>query len=95
MDKIIVDCTSGSVQIVPLTPDELAAIPSAAQTPIDLLNKLDAENQLTQRNLRQMLMLTTEAFKQLSGGALDLSVIPGVAKAYEVEAQAEALRAQL
>ena len=95
MDKIIVDCTSGSVQIVPLTPDELAAIPSADPTPIDLLNKLDADNQLTQRNLRQMLMLTTEAFKQLSGGALDLSVIPGVAKAYEVEAQAEALRAQL
>lgn len=30
-----------------------AAIPSAAPTPIDLLNKLDADNQLTQRNLRE------------------------------------------
>ena len=95
MDKIIVDCTSGSVQVVPLTPDELAAIPSAAPTPIDLLNKLDADNQLTQRNLRETVMLMTEAFKTVTGGAVDLSQIPGVAKVYEVEAQAAVLRAQL
>ena len=95
MDKIIVDCTSGSVQVVPLTPDELAAIPSAAPTPIDLLNKLDADNTLTQRNLRETVMLMTEAFKTVTNGAVDLSAIPGVAKVYEVEAQAEALRAQL
>lgn len=95
MDKIIVDCTSGSVQVVPLTPDELAAIPSAAPTPIDLLNKLDADNQLTQRNLRETIMLMNEAFKTISGGALDLGQIPGVAQVYAVEAQAEALRAQL
>jgi hypothetical protein len=95
MDKIIVDCTSGSVQVVPLTPDELAAIPSAAPTPIDLLNKLDADNQLTQRNLRETIMLMNEAFKTISGGALDLGQIPGVAQVYAVEAEAAALRAQL
>ena len=98
MVKTEVNCATGEVSEVPLNAAEIAAIEAyAAQTPSpqDLLTKLDADNALTQRNLRQMLMLTAEAFKQLSGGALDLSVIPGVAKAYEVEAQADALRAQL
>lgn len=40
-------------------------------------------------------MLMNEAFKMVSNNAVDLSNIPGVAKVYEVEAQAEALRAQL
>ena len=95
MDKIIVDCTSGSVQVVPLTPDELAAIPSAAPTPIDLLNKLDADNTLTQRNLRETIMLMNEAFKLVSSNSVDLSNIPGVAQVYAVEAQAAVLRGQL
>lgn len=64
-------------------------------TPQDLLNKLDADNALTQRNLRETVMLMAEAFKTISGGALNLSQIPGVAKVYEVEAQAAVLRAQL
>lgn len=64
-------------------------------TPQDLLNKLDADNTLTQRNLRETVMLMAEAFKQVTNGVVDLSTIPGVAKVYEVEAQAEALRAQL
>ena len=69
--------------------------PETAPTTQDLLNKLDADNTLTQRNLRNTIMLMNEAFKQISGGALDLSTIPGVAKVYEVETQAEALRSQL
>jgi hypothetical protein len=69
--------------------------PVHGETVADKLGKLDAENQLTQRNLRETVMLMAEAFKTLSQGALDLSNIPGVAKVYEVEAQAQALRAQL
>ena len=59
------------------------------------LAELDAANALTQRNLRETVMLMAEAFKQISGGAVDLSAIPGVAQVYAVEAEAEALRAQL
>ena len=83
---------------VPVSAEEVEAIRAAsipAQTPIDLLNKLDAENQLTQRNLRETIMLMNEAFKMVSNNAVDLSNIPGVAQVYAVEAQAEALRAQL
>lgn len=64
-------------------------------TPRDLLAKLDAENALTQRNLRETILLMAEAFKVVSNNAVDLSQIPGVAKVAEVEAQAAALRAQL
>lgn len=69
--------------------------PLIVPTPIELLVKLDAENQLTQRNLRETVMLMAEAFKTVTNGAVDLSQIPGVQKVYEVEAQAQALRAQL
>ena len=72
--------------------------PATPETPITVaeqLAQLDADNALTQRNLRNTIMLMNEAFKTLSNGALDLSAIPGVAKVYEVEAQAEALRGQL
>lgn len=77
--------------------EDAPVIPPPAHPPTvqDLLNKLDADNQLTQRNLRETVMLMTEAFKTVTNGAVDLSAIPGVAKVYEVEAQAEALRAQL
>lgn len=68
---------------------------SVEPTPQDRLNKLDEDNALTQRNLRETVMLMAEAFKTISGGALDLSQIPGVQKVYAVEAEAKALREQL
>ena len=83
---------------IAITEEEAESIRAAsvpAQTPKDLLNKLDSENALTQRNLRETIMLMNEAFKTISSGALDLGQIPGVAQVYAVEAQAEALRAQL
>ena len=88
-----------------VTPEQRATVlsvvaahnPNGQQTPTarEQLENLDAANTLTQRNLRETVMLMTEAFKALSGGTVDLSAIPGVAKVYEVEAQAAALRAQL
>jgi len=59
------------------------------------LIKLETENQITQRRLRETIMLITEAFKQITGDALDLSQIPGVAQVYAVEARAAQLRAEL
>ena len=71
--------------------------PATAPLPTtqDLLIKLDADNPFTQRNLRETVMLMAESFKLISNNAVDLSTIPGVAKVYEVEAEAAALRAQL
>ena len=82
---------------VPITPEEAQAFRPVPPPPTtqDLLNKLDADNALTQRNLRETVMLMAEAFKLISNNAVDLSTIPGVAKVYEVEAEAAALRAQL
>ena len=80
---------------VPVSAEEVEAIRAAsipAPTPIDLLNKLDADNQLTQRNLRETIMLMSEAFKSLTSGQLDLSLIPGVAKVYAIEAKAQEYR---
>jgi len=71
------------------------AAPPVPPTVIEQLAKLDADNTLTQRNLRETVMLMAEAFKQVTNGAVDLSAIPGVAKVYAVEAEAAALRAQL
>ena len=76
------------------TPEEVSAWQSAHVTK-DLLAKLDAENTLSQRNLRETILLMSEAFKQLSNGALDLSVIPGVKRVKDVESQAAVLRSQL
>ncbi len=82
---------------VPITPEEAEALRPVPPPPTtqDLLNKLDADNTLTQRNLRETIMLMNEAFKLVSSNSVDLSAIPGVAKVYEVEAEAAALRAQL
>ena len=85
---------------VEITQDELDLIigsrsVSNAGTAAYKLAALDAANALTQRNLRETVMLMSEAFKQITGGAVNLTSIPGVAKVYEVEAQAAALRAQL
>ena len=70
------------------------ALPSGP-TIQDQLAQLDAANTLTQRNLRETVMLMAEAFKTVTNGAVDLSTIPGVAKVYAVEAEAAALRSQL
>ena len=75
--------------------DDAPAAPVVPPTPQDLLNKLDADNTLTQRNLRETIMLMNEAFKLVSNNSVDLSAIPGVAKVYAVEAEAAALRVQL
>lgn len=82
---------------VPITPEEAEALRPVPPPPTtqDLLNKLDADNTLTQRNLRETVMLMNEAFKMVSNNAVDLSNIPGVAQVYAVEAQAEVLRGQL
>ena len=78
---------------LPYTIEE--AEPTIAVGPKELLAKLDADNALTQRNLRETVMLMAEAFKVVSNNAVDLSTIPGVAKVYDVEQEAAALRAQL
>jgi hypothetical protein len=85
---------AGSIAI---TDDEAEALRPKPPEPTakDLLEKLDAENALTQRNLRETVMLMAEAFKTVTNGQVDLTTIPGVAKVYEVEAQAAALREQL
>ena len=57
------------------------------------LARLDSDNALTQRNLRDFIMLTAAAIK--AGQPVDLTQIPGVAKVVAVEAQAAALRAKL
>jgi len=82
---------------VPITDEEAEALRPVPPPPTtqDLLNKLDADNQLTQRNLRETVMLMAEAFKMVSNNAVDLSNIPGVAQVYAVEAEAAVLRGQL
>lgn len=84
----------GSVQITEAEADALRPVPPPP-TVAQQLAQLDAENTLTQRNLRETVMLMAEAFKQVTNGAVDLSNIPGVANVYSVEAEAAALRAQL
>lgn len=85
---------AGCVQITAEEAEALRPVPHPP-TPQDLLNKLDADNTLTQRNLRETIMLMNEAFKLVSSNSVDLSAIPGVAQVYAVEAQAEVLRGQL
>jgi len=81
---------------VPITEQEAEALRQPTPpTPLELLAKLDADNTLTQRTLRETIMLMAEAFKVATNGAVDLSQIRGVQMVYAVEAEAEALRAQL
>jgi aryl-alcohol dehydrogenase-like predicted oxidoreductase len=75
--------------------EDAPATPAPAQTPAEQLAALDAQNALTQRKLRETVMLMAEAFKTITNGQVDLSAIPGVAKVYQVESEAEALRALL
>jgi hypothetical protein len=84
---------TGSVLI---TDEEVEALrPVYTLSVADKLNQLNAEHTLTNRNLCETIMRMAEAFKQVTGGLVDLSTIPGVAKAYAVEAQAAELRSQL
>ena len=75
--------------------EDAPVTPEYAPTSQELLNKLDADNTLTQRNLRETIMLMNESFKLVSSNSVDLSNIPGVAQVYAVEAQAAVLRGQL
>jgi hypothetical protein len=62
-------------------------------TPLEQLAQLDAANMLTQRNLRDFILLTVEALKL--GQPIDLSPVLGISKVIAVEAQAVELRKQL
>jgi len=55
--------------------EDAPATPEVPPTVQDQLNKLDADNALTQRNLRETVMLMAEAFKVVSNNAVDLSTI--------------------
>ena len=85
---------AGSVAI---TDEESEALKPVQPPPTiqEQLAQLDAANALTQRNLRETILLMAEAFKVVSNNAIDLTTIPGVAKVVSVEAEAEALRALL
>ena len=85
------DCAQGDREaaVEEIAAWELSRLP----TPRDLLAKLDADNALTQRNLREFIMLTAEVLK--NGTPMDVTVLPGVQGVYAVEAQAATLRAQL
>ena len=82
---------------VPITDEEAEALKPVPAPPTtqDKLNALDSANALTQRNLRDTIMLMAEALKVVSNNAVDLTAIPGVAKVYAVEAEAAVLRALL
>lgn len=91
-----IDLATGEETTRDYTAAEMAALPvPVPPTPLELLAKLDADNALTQRNLRETIMLMAEAFKAATNGAIDLSQVRGVAIVAAVEAEAEALRAQL
>jgi len=85
------DCVVGDCEA---TDEEVAAWEESRKpTVADQLAKLDADNALTQRNLRDLVLILAQALKV--GGPVDLTQLPGVKKAAEVEAEAAALRAQL
>jgi hypothetical protein len=92
------DGVSRSSCLAEILPADAVIEPADVPTPPTIaqqLAKLDAENELTQRNLREFIMLTSEALKAATGGAVDMSVLPGVAKVYTVEGEATELRTQL
>ena len=74
---------------------EQRRVSSDQLTTLEKLAKLDAENTLTQRNLREFILLTVEAIKLATNNAVDLSQVRGVSVVAAVEAQATVLRAQL
>jgi hypothetical protein len=72
---------------------ELHIHPVIVLSTVDQLANLDAENPISQRSLRDFIMMTTNALKL--GQPVDLSATPAVKKAISIEAQAAALRAKL
>jgi hypothetical protein len=84
---------AGSIAI---TEEEAEALkPVHTPSVQEQLAALDAANQLSQRNLREFILLTAEAVKLATNGAVDLNQVVGVAKVAQVEAEAAALRSQL
>jgi len=70
--------------------------PTLWVSPKEELEQLDKENYISQRRLREFIMLTTEALKRISEGEkINISVIPGVSQVFETEAKAEKLRKKL
>lgn len=84
---------------VEITQEELAAIHAsrvAVEDPkVMRLAAIDQEAQLTPRAFRELVILMTEGFKAATGGALDLTTVPGVAQVYTLETEAQALRSEL
>jgi hypothetical protein len=74
--------------------DSLPIIPVKERVSQELAS-LERDHPLTQRALRELVMLVTSAFDQLSSGQLNLKALPGVIKVYEVENQAALLREKL
>lgn len=75
---------------------ELPDAEPAPQLPVTVVQQLATLEQqytLTQRNLREFILLTVEALKV--GAPVDLSVLPGVQVVAAVEAEAAVLRGQL
>tara|TARA_R110000868_G_scaffold54575_1_gene170487 strand:+ start:4955 stop:5263 length:309 start_codon:yes stop_codon:yes gene_type:complete len=64
--------------------------PTIEQTPKEKLAALEATYSLTQRNLRELIMLTAEALK--SGTPIDVTGLPVVKAVYTVEEKAKAIR---
>lgn len=86
---------AGCVQITKEEADSLLIKPEPELTPAEKLAKLDAENPISQRALRETILLMAEGFKLATGGALNLYSLPGVQDVARVEAKAAALRAEL
>jgi hypothetical protein len=88
------DFATGEVSERELTAEEIAALPAPVPpTPREQLAVLETTYTLTQRNLREFILLTVEALKM--GVPVDLSVLPGVQVVTAVEAEAAVLRAQI
>jgi hypothetical protein len=67
-------------------------LPNWEPSVIDQLNKLDTDNQLTQRNLRSIVKALTDA---ATGVNIDIRNVPEVKKAIDAEAAAVELRKQI
>ena len=88
------DGKAWSLRDIPTTIPEAPPEPHIP-TVQEQLAQLDAANALTQRNLRETILLMAEAFKQVTGVVIDLGSFPVVKKVQDIEAQAAAVRAQL
>jgi hypothetical protein len=85
---------TGSIAITDEEAEALKPVPPEP-TIQDKLAQLDADNALSQRNLREFILLTAEAVKLATNGTVDLNQVVGVAKVAQVEAEATLLRSQL